>query len=97
MSGKEHDGEERSCKWKIISIGISVNSNINLNKILQVVLSIFLQLRCKWILKKYRVENDNDDDAILKAKLQLECECESQADDNIPNNEESILLVSSVY
>ena len=34
--------------------------------ILQIVLSIFLQLGCKWILKKYRVENDTKMDWILK-------------------------------
>jgi len=44
-----------------------VNNNSNLNKILQIVLPIFLQLVCKWILKKYRVKNDTKKmDWILK-------------------------------
>ena len=40
---------------------VDSNSNVNLNKIPQIVLLIFLQLRCKWILKKYQVENDITD------------------------------------
>ena len=43
-----------------------VNSNINWNKILQIVLPIFLQLGCKWTLKKYQVNNDTKMDLILK-------------------------------
>ena len=44
-----------------------VDSNSNLDKILQIVLPIFLQLVCEWILKKYRVENDTKKmDWILK-------------------------------
>ena len=34
-----------------------INSNINFNKILQIVLSIFLQLGCVWTLKKNQVNN----------------------------------------
>ena len=44
-----------------------VNSNFNLNKILQIVLSIFLQLGCEWtLLKKYRVDNDSKIEWTLK-------------------------------
>ena len=40
--------------------------------ILQIVLSIFLQLGCEWILKKYRV--DNVLQIVLSISLQLGCE-----------------------
>ena len=35
------------------------NSNINLNKMLQILLSIFLQLGFEWTLTKYQVDNDS--------------------------------------
>ena len=43
-----------------------IDSNVKLNKILRLVSSIFLHLECKWILKKYRVDNDNNLEWLMK-------------------------------
>jgi len=47
--GGETTLSQRQVKGKLKASQV----NVNLNKILQVVLLIFLQLKCKWILKKY--------------------------------------------
>ena len=43
-----------------------VDSNVNLNKMLQIVLLIFLQLEFEWVLKKYRVDNNDNLEWLMK-------------------------------
>ena len=41
--------------------------------ILQIVLLIFLQLKCKWILNMYQVDNDNDLKWLITSATKVEC------------------------
>lgn len=92
MDDTDYDDYENNDCGRLFQSIYRVDSNINL---LQIVLSIFLQHRCKWILKKYCLDNIKfDQKKELKSARPNECcfimkrkdgECHMKAKFNAPD------------
>jgi len=94
-NGNDDDSFYDAIEVKIAEDELNYRAS-NLNKILQMVLSVFLQLECEWTLKKYRVDNDTKMDWTLKW-YRVDNDGETAYDELIEKSKATLLLLLNIH